>query len=139
MLTSFTLTASFRMLTGALALPSPMMPTLMMLMSMRLCLNSYEKVLSRLRHRMHEYLISVRPIPLEIFLLVVFRKRGFWYVVVDQNGPSSGIGGSARGVRALDFGGLDAADAVVVVVYGCLEDCSFLLACGVPVCSDCTG
>jgi len=123
--TSLTLTSSLRMLTCALTLLTPMVSSLMMLMRMRLRLNSHEKVLPRLRHRMYKHLIPIRPVPLKLLLLVVFRIRGFGHLVVDQDRMRGGVGRSARGIRAFDFGVLDAADTVVVVVYGCLED--FLL------------
>jgi hypothetical protein len=124
MLARLMLTASLRMLACTLALTASMVLTLVMLMRMRLRLDSNEEVLARLRHSVHEEFISVWPFFLKGFFLVVLCKRLLLDLVVEEGCLGGVVGGGASGVCAFDFGALDAADAVVVVVDGCLQDWS---------------
>lgn len=93
------------------------------LLSLRLSLHSHQEVFSRLLNRMYKHLIAVWPLSFKFFLLIVFRKRLFLHLVVEQNGFCCVVGLCTDRVRAFDFSALDTADAIVVVVYCCLKYC----------------
>jgi len=113
---------SVSMLTVALALRASVMLARMMLMAVRLSLDLNEEVLSCLGDGVNECIVSVGPFALLVLFLVVFCE-GFLGDFVVEEGRGGGFEGcGASGVGAFNFGGLDAADTVIVVVDGCLEN-----------------
>jgi hypothetical protein len=69
-------------------------------------------------------LITVWPFPQEILLLIVLCKVLLCHLVVEENGIRSFECILARDECAFDFGVLDAADAIGVVVDCGLENCA---------------
>jgi len=123
MLAGLGLASSFSMLTAAFALRASMVLARMMLMTMWLSLDLNEEVLSCLGDGVNEGIVSVWPFALLVVFLIVFCE-GFLGDFVVEEGRGGGFEGCGAGrVGAFNFGGLDTADAIVVVVDGCLENC----------------
>lgn len=124
MLASLPLAALIRLRARTLARLATMMRTSMPLVGVRLGLDSDVEILARVADSADQDLVAVWPLALELLLLVVLSEGLLGDFVIEESRVGGDEGGLAGWVCAFDFGALDAADAVVVVVNGCLEDCS---------------
>lgn len=124
MLALLMLTRTLRILTSTLALLPIVMLASVASMMMRLRLDRDQKVLPRLANSMNQALISVWPLAFELFLLVVLGEGLLLDFVVEEAGLCGFVGVLADWIGAFDFGVLDSADTIVVVVDCGLQNCS---------------
>lgn len=92
------------------------------LMSLRLRLNPYQKVLARHTNSMDKTVLTIWPLADEIFLYVVFGETVSRDFVVEEGGECGGESEGAGWECAFDLRELAGACAVCVVVYGGLEN-----------------
>lgn len=107
----------------AVALLSSMVTTGVLLVAVWLCLDGDVEVLTSRGNSADEALVTVWPFTFELLLLVVLGEGFLGDFFIEESSMSGFESGLAGGVCAFNFGVLDAADAVVVVIDGCLEDC----------------
>ena len=100
-----------------------MMRASVLLVRVRLSLNRDVEVLACLADSVDQDLVAVWPLAVKLFLLVVLGERVLGDFVIEESSMCGGVGVLADWVCAFNFGVLEAADAVIVVVDSCLEDC----------------
>jgi hypothetical protein len=115
-----------------IALLASVMSASVLLVGVRLSLDGDIEVLTSLADSTDKDLITVWPLTLKLLLLVVLFEGVLGNFVVEEGHMGGGIGILAGGICAFNFGMLDASDAVVVVVDGCLQHCSHHLISVVP-------
>jgi len=118
------LTATLLVVTFAITLLASMMRAIVRLVRMRLGLYEDQEVLSGLLDGMNKAIITIWPLAHKRLLLVIFSKGLLGDFIVKEGCLGGFECGLAGGVCAFDFGALDSANAVVVVVDGCLENCT---------------
>lgn len=133
MLARLRLAALVRLRARTVALLASMVRASVLRVGVRLGFDGDVEVLARLADSVDEDLVAVWPFALELLLLVVLGEGVLGDLFVEEGGVRSSVGSLAGRVCAFDFGVLEAADAVVVVVDGCLEDCFHLLSAIAPV------
>ena len=97
----------------------------MLLMRVRLSLDGDVEVHARLANSADDDIVAIWPLAFKLLLLVVLCEGVLGDFVIEENGVGGGESFLAGWVCAFDFGVLQAADAVGVVVDGCLKNCSF--------------
>lgn len=106
----------------ALALLASMITASVVLVAVWLCLDEDLEVLSRLSNSVNQDLITIWPFTLKLLLLVVLGKGLLRDFVIKKCGMCGFECSLAGEVCAFNFGVLVSADAVSVVVDGCLEN-----------------
>jgi hypothetical protein len=119
-LASLVLTVFISLCARAIALLASVMRASMLLVGVWLSLDRDVEVLARLAHSADKDIIAIWPLAFKLLLLVVLLEGVLGDFVIEEDRVGGGIGGLAGGICAFDFGVLDAADAVGVVVDGCL-------------------
>jgi hypothetical protein len=122
MLAGFPLTALIGLRARTLALFATMVRASVLLVRVRLGLDGDIEVLPRLADGPDQDLVAVWPLALELLLLIVLGEGLLSDFIVEERRVGGDKGGFAGWVCAFDFGALNAADAIVVVVDGRLED-----------------
>ncbi len=74
---------------------------------------------------MHEHLVTIRPLALKVLFRIILGEVLLLDILIQERRGGRGVRLFAGQVRAFDLRRLDAADAVVIVVDGCLEDYFF--------------
>lgn len=107
----------------AVALLASMVTTGVLIVAVWLCLDGDVEVLTGGGNGTDEALITIWPFTFELLLLVVLGERLLGYFVIKESSVRGFESGLACGICSFDFGVLDAADAIIVIIDGCLEDC----------------
>jgi HAMP domain-containing protein len=123
MLASLSLAALILVGARTITLLASMMRASVLLVGVWLSLDRDVEVLARLADSVDQNLIAVWPLAVKLLLLVVLGEGVFGDFVIEESSVCGSVGVFADWVCAFDFGVLEAADAVVVVIDGCLEDC----------------